>query len=203
VSEANGAARPRARHDRAAADPAAAASADDLVARLKAGDARAFDAIYHEFVGPLRVYAHRHVRSREAAVEIVHDVFLAVWRGRAELAVRSGLAAYLYGATRNRSLDWLAREGVRRRWHDREVAHGAADAHAVDAAADAEDADVLTAVVGAIEAMPERRRVVCSLRWREGMSLAEIATSLGISQKTVETQLSRALKQLRAQFHAH
>ena len=162
--------------------------------RLRAGDAAAFDAVYHELVGPLRAWAYRHVRSREAAVEIVHDVFFAVWRGRAELALREGLRAYLYSATRNRALDWLARESVRRRFSDRvvEELHAPPD--------EAEDPELLHAILAAIEGMPERRRVVCSLRWRQGMSLAEIATSLGISQKTVETQLTRGLKQLRDQF---
>lgn len=177
-------------------------AAADRVARLRAGDPQAFDAIYREFVDPLRGFAYRHVRSREAAVEIVQDVFLAVWRNREQLSVGERLRAYLYGATRNRSLDWLERESVRRRWYDDPTAHGDGDAHAppADAASDGEWAEILHAVVQAIEAMPERRRVVCSLRWRSGMSLAEIATTLGISQKTVETQLSRGLKQLREQF---
>jgi RNA polymerase sigma-70 factor (ECF subfamily) len=150
------------------------------------------------------------VRSREAAVEIVHDVFLAVWRARAELALHEGLRAYLYAATRNRALDWLAREEGPCRWGDREAgraadvgadvgADGVADGVA-EAVADAERAEVLRAVLQAIEEMPERRRVVCSLRWREGRSLAEIALSLGISQKTVETQLGRGLKELRERF---
>ena len=189
---------PRERVDRGERERAERA---ELVERLRAGDPAAFDAMYQEFVGPLRSWAYRHVRSREAAVEIVHDVFLAVWRGRAQLAVREGLRAYLYGATRNRALDWLSRESVRRRRSERAVREGyAAPASRPADAGEAEPAEMLHAIVEAIEAMPERRRVVCSLRWRQGMSLAEIATSLGISQKTVETQLSRGLKQLRDRF---
>ena len=187
--------------ERARPELAERAERAELVERLRAGDPAAFDAMYQEFVGPLRSWAYRHVRSREAAVEIVHDVFLAVWRGREQLALREGLRAYLYGATRNRALDWLSRESVRRRWSERAVHEGyAAPASRPADAGEVERADVLHAIVEAIEAMPERRRVVCNLRWRQGMSLAEIATSLGISQKTVETQLSRGLKQLRDQF---
>jgi RNA polymerase sigma-70 factor, ECF subfamily len=173
----------------------------DVVERLRAGDSAAFDAVYHELVGPLRAWAYRYVRSREAAVEVVHDVFLAVWRVREHLVVRDGLPAYLYAATRNRALDWQAREAARRRVNERAVeeSYAGPDGRAADAG-EGERAEVLHAIVAAIEAMPERRRVVCSLRWRQGMSLAEIATSLGISQKTVETQLSRGLKQLRDQF---
>jgi RNA polymerase sigma-70 factor (ECF subfamily) len=189
------------------ARPAAAprGAGDDLVDRLRAGDQAAFDAVYREFEGPLRSWAYRHVRSREAAVEIVHDVFLAVWRVRDQLAVRDGaggLRAYLYAATRNRALDWLSREDARRRYSERAVEEGYTGSRAADGAdaGEADQAELLHAIVEAIEAMPERRRVVCSLRWRQGMSLAEIATSLGISQKTVETQLSRGLKQLRDQF---
>ena len=180
--------------------------ADGRVGWSRSGDADAFDTLYRELAPELRAFAFRHVRSREAAVEIVHDVFLALWRGRDELEVRGGVRAYLYAATRNRALDWLAREEVRRRWGDREAGR-AADVGAevgadgvAEAVAEAERAEVLRAVLQAIEEMPERRRVVCSLRWREGRSLAEIALSLGISQKTVETQLSRGLKELRERF---
>ena len=103
-----------------------------------------------------------------------------------------------------RALDWLARESVRQRWFERAAVEAHAEPHGragdTGYSGEHEDAELLHAIVEAIEAMPERRRVVCSLRWRQGMSLAEIATSLGISQKTVETQLSRGLKQLRDQF---
>ena len=168
--------------------------ADGRAGWSRSGDADAFDTLYRELAPELRAFAFRHVRSREAAVEIVHDVFLALWRGRDELVVRGGVRAYLYAATRNRALDWLARESVRRRFSERVLE----ELHAPPE--EAEHPDLLHAILDAIEAMPERRRVVCSLRWRQGMSLAEIATSLGISQKTVETQLSRGLKQLRDQF---
>ena len=121
--------------------------------------------------------------------------------GHGDLVAR--LRAYLYAATRNRALDWVSRESARRRLSERAAAEeGLTGGRAADGpdAGDGEQAELLHAIVQAIEAMPERRRVVCSLRWRQGMSLAEIATSLGISQKTVETQLSRGLKQLRDQF---
>jgi len=53
------------------------------------------------------------------------------------------------------------------------------------------------AVRAAVERLPERCRMVFTLRWQHQLSYAEIAETLGIATKTVETQMNRALKALR------
>jgi RNA polymerase sigma factor (sigma-70 family) len=57
-----------------------------------------------------------------------------------------------------------------------------------------------TAVTTALAAMPERRREVCRMRWVDGIGPAEIARRLGITVKTVETQLSRGKRAVNAQL---
>jgi RNA polymerase sigma-70 factor (ECF subfamily) len=56
------------------------------------------------------------------------------------------------------------------------------------------------AVTSALAAMPDRRREVCRMRWIDGIGPAEIARRLGITVKTVETQLSRGKRAVNAQL---
>ena len=170
-----------------------------LVARVRAGDHAALGTIFRAFVLPLSAFAYRSVQSRDTAAELVQDVFYRIWRGHARWEVEGSLKAYLYRATRNRVLDFLKHEQIERRWAERSVREHAADvgrSHAlVDEAIDTQDRVV--ALERALDALPERRRLVFVLRWREGLSHREIADRMGVTVKTVENQLTRAIQALR------
>jgi RNA polymerase sigma-70 factor (ECF subfamily) len=177
--------------------------ADGWVSRIPHGDATAFTTMVDQFAGPLRRFAFRFTRSRDVAAEVVQDVFFKVWTNRAAGAVFEGrleLRAYLYRATRNTALDCVARELTRSK-HRKASQADSADRvipfHAAPADMHAELADLLATIDHVLAAMPDRRRAVCVLRWRHGLSVAEIAERLGISAKTVEVQVGRGLRQLR------
>lgn len=179
---------------------------EPLAARIRDGDAASFTKAFGAWADELRRFAYRYVRSHEAAAEIVQDVFSNVWRSREALDVRSGLRAYLYRATRNRALDVLAQESVRRRWFDaslRDEAYPETRRVAASPEEAAHEAELAAAVDGALGAMPERRRLVCTLRWKDGLAPGEIAERLGIAVKTVHTQINRGLRELRRELEGH
>ena len=155
-------------------------------------------ALFREHYAGLCGFVVRYVKSRDVAEEVVQEIFLRVW----EQCETSGAAvptrAYLYTAARNQAFTILRHERV----VDRHVAHhrSAAMPAAVHPPADAAvELDELTrAAQRAIAALPERSRLVFLLSRERGMSYAEIATVLGISIKTVEGTMMRALKKLRA-----
>jgi RNA polymerase sigma-70 factor, ECF subfamily len=173
-------------------------STDDLLHRLSYGDAVAFELLFERHVEPLTRVVARMVDSHHVAAELVQDVFLRVWSGRRELAVRGDFWSYLRRAARNRALDWLRREDLHREWEQsvvRETDAFAPDAHAAEQDRLAELHDALNKILAA---MPERRRVVCELRWRNGLRPAAIGERLGVSLKTVETHITLGLKDVRA-----
>lgn len=182
-------------------DPAERAEPDwpGLVARVRAGDQAALGVIFRAFVLPLSAFAYRSVGSRDVAAELVQDVFYRIWRRHASWEVQGTLRAYLYRATRNRVLDYLKHERIERRWAERAIREQAAERVRNPESPDhAIDAQEMTAALGrALEELPERRRLVFVLRWREGLSHQEIAARLGVSVKTVENQLTRAIRSLR------
>jgi RNA polymerase sigma-70 factor (ECF subfamily) len=130
---------------------------------------------------------------------VVQDVFFRIWRQRLEWNAIGPLDNYLYLAVRNASLDRLERAAVANRWRERVVEEGAA---VLPAASEATDALVLSgefdaAIERALAELPPKRRTICLLRWTHDLTYAQIADRLGISEKTVETQISRGAKVLR------
>ena len=183
-----------------------AADRDATAARIRAGDEGALETIFRVHGDTLRRFAYRFVRSRDAAAEIVQDVFYNVWRMREQFALREEPVAYLFSATRNRALDILAHEGVRRRWYDEwclEQLHPGTRRHATPPDEETHLTELHGAIDDALSRMPARRQLVCRLRWKDGLSPREIAAQLEIALKTVETQISRGLRELRIRLNGH
>ena len=172
------------------------------MARIRAGDARAFEALFRLHYHGLCGFAVRYVRERALAEELVQDLFAGLWARRAAWEVRGGggsVRAYLFAAVRNRALNLRARRAVERDWEADEAIDDVRTIHRAPARADEllEAAELHARLDAAIESLPERCRLVMQLRWRDQLSYAEIAEVMGISAKGVENQLSRGLKALR------
>jgi RNA polymerase sigma-70 factor (sigma-E family) len=133
------------------------------------------------------------VRSREAAEDIVQDVFVRIHTRRAGPPDTAGALAYLRQAVINGCRSWLRRQSAARRLGP--VDRTAADAHesAEQSAIMAENRRRLQAE---LSALPVRRREVLVLRYYLGLSEAEIARTLGISQGTVKSTAARGIASL-------
>ena len=163
------------------------------VARIRAGDLDAFEALYRGYWERLYAFAFRYLRSKEDAEEIVQEVFLRIWRGRAHWVPAGAVRNYLYLAVRNAARDRLERAAVARRWR----ARLGEPVTAAEIQSNLEAADLVAAVERALAELPVKRAEVCKLRLIDELSYAQIAQRLGICEKTVETQLARGLKFLR------
>jgi RNA polymerase sigma-70 factor, ECF subfamily len=174
-----------------------------LIARLRAGEESAFDAIYHEHAEPLWRFATRLTGSRADAEEIVHDVFSNIWEHRSSWTVHGGIAAYLFRAVRNRAIDVLRRAGVADRVSEDEdlIAAPPGFGEAPLAPDEQVELDELrSALQNAIAALPERRRTAVTLRYVQGLSYAQIAAVLGMSEKAAFILVSRTRDALRPIF---
>ena len=170
-----------------------------LFDRLKAGDEAAFDSLYREFHPALCAFAASIIRDRGAAEDVVQDVFVNLWTKRGDLTTPTTLRAYLYSAVRNRSLNHLRSISSGDAWAESERAAAAAPPASMDSAdTQLEKRDLKEQVEQALAQLPPRARIAAKLRWYDQMSYAEIAEAMGISVKSVENQLSRSVKALRA-----
>jgi RNA polymerase sigma-70 factor, ECF subfamily len=177
------------------------------VERVRAGDALALEVIFVAYRAELLAVAERVTRSQAVAEEVVQDVFLAIWTGRAHWHITTSLAAYLHRAVHNvasRAVTSHTRGGT---WGDElSAAARRAPESFRDPAPEpderAEGAALSAAVTAATRDMPARARDVFALRREGELSNREIATALGLSVKTVESHMHRALTVLRQQLAA-
>ena len=177
-------------------------STSEWLARIRNGDEIAFEALFRALAPGLCALAARLVGSQPVAEELVQDLFLDVWSKRESLVVIDSLPAYFRSAVRNRALNHLRRERRVARWAGED---GTPVLQPIDAGAPDESAllDALE-VQDAIAALPPRCRLIFTLNRQQDLTYGEIATSLGLSIKTVETQMGRALHALRGRLrHLH
>ena len=169
-----------------------------LIALLRSGDADAFERVYRSYVVALCRLADSYVRSRDAAEDIVQDLFTWLWANRHGFHPEHGLRAYLFGAVRNRALNALRDEATASRLVETQPSSGVGRAESADAQLMA--ADLESAIQDAVEGMPPRCREVFVLLRTQALTYAQVAVILGISPKTVEVHMGRALAILRARL---
>lgn len=189
--------------------PVGSLDESDLALRIRAGDELACEALYRAYRTPLWRFAYSYVRSPEVAEELVQDVFLALWRNRAEAGTRGCIRTWLYAAIRNQALNHLRHERIvtrlderaKRVSEDRSDTSGAErtiamGAPAPDAHSAVEASEIDDAVMRAIAALSERRRVAMTLRWKHDMPASEIARVLDTTPESVRVLLTRARQDL-------
>lgn len=156
-------------------------------------DEHSFEQAFRQFFPALCAYAHRFVPDIAAAEEVVQEVFAHLWEKREQVQVNTSLKSYLFRSVHNRCLNQLRNEKVRSLHHQ---AHQ--DERAESTFYDpAIEADVKTRVYEAIGRLPAQRGKIFRMSRFEALSYREIAEQLGLSPKTVEAQMSKALGQLR------
>ncbi|HEU4994992.1 MAG TPA: RNA polymerase sigma-70 factor [Gemmatimonadaceae bacterium] len=166
----------------------------ELLTRIQAGDESAYDTAFRAWYPILVRVAGSLVRDTDAAEEVAQDVMVELWRRRHVIDASVSLRAYLLRSVRNRSLNQLRHLRVRRQ--------SEAEIEATYDAPLASDQPIVAkelseAVQIALKELPPRCREVFELSRVSGLKYTEIAETLGISPKTVEAQMGKALRILR------
>jgi len=154
-------------------------------------DKQAFEKLFRNYFTPLMAFSRRILGDEDDAREVVHQVFIKLWERRGEIDLSTSLKSYLFTAVNNRSLNVIR---DRKKFSSEEVPEMAGE---WDVSAQIESMELEEKIRGAIDSLPERCRVIFELNRFDGLKYAEIATQLDISVKTVENQISKALKILR------
>ncbi len=163
-----------------------------LVERIRQGDSKAFDRLFLRYYTVLCRLSERIVRSIDTAEDIVQGVFFRLWVGKSDLTIDTSVRAFLERSVKNSSLDHLRH--VRFIDPDHDVAN---DPNAGDFVVDLDNRAALKIAEEAISALPEGSRTIFLLSRTDGLTYQQISVRLGVSIKTVETQMGRALKAIR------
>jgi len=169
-----------------------------LVARIRAGDTRAFEELVSAYQHRIFAVAQRMLGNVAEAEEIAQEVFLRVHRSIADFRGEARLSTWLYAITSRLCLNRLT-SGERRLRRDDTDALERAPGDG-DAAALLERSEVESALRDAIAGLPEERRIVVVLRDLEGLSYEEISEVLALEPGTVSSRLHRARMDLKAKL---
>jgi RNA polymerase sigma-70 factor (family 1) len=172
-----------------------------LLAMLKNDDDEfAFSELYNRYWDKLFGAAYKRVRSVETAEEIVQDIFTDLWTRRRELDIKSELPVNLYSAVRYRVINLVHREMVRNSFEKSAPALYPIIDNSTEEIVIANDLQYC--LEREAESLPVKCREVYYLSRHEHQSNKSIAKQLSISEKTVENQLTKALKRLRTSLNS-
>jgi len=134
--------------------------------------------------------------DNEKAKDLVQDVFFELWKKREKIEIQSSLKAYLRRAVVNRSLNYIKTQ-KRFDFGDENFDAQTAD-RTFSAQKNLEAQDLKSALNNAIDSLPAKCKAIFILSRFEKLSHKEIAAKLDISTKTIENQITKALKIVRA-----
>lgn len=165
-----------------------------LLDRLRQGDEAALDQLFEHYYRYLFKIAYGTLHDTDAAKDCVQEVFLRFWQKRSEIEVKTTLKGYLQRSIVNECLGLLRK----RKTYALPETHAALPDPDHSPLQQLESESLSALVQAAIERLPEQCRLIFRLSRTEEMSYREIAEHLDLSPKTVENQIGKALKQLRA-----
>ena len=171
---------------------------DGFSALLRDNPEQALHDMYEKYYATLCFQVMTILKDKSISEDIVQEVFFEIWKKREELVLQQSIEAYLKRSCRNRTLNYLRDNTVK--WLDESN---------LDELEDPEfnyleqlSAEELTIKIkNVIAELPDKCGVVFSLSRFEDMTYSEIANALSISLKTVENQISKALKILRKEIY--
>ncbi|MGC2638304.1 MAG: sigma-70 family RNA polymerase sigma factor [Acidobacteriaceae bacterium] len=172
-----------------------------LVERMITGDESALVAVYDRYAAMIFGMLVRMLRDRQAAEEILQDLFFELWRGAARFdASRGSLPAWLMVIARNRALSRLRTRQYREIPEDIEAFPANAVASSVNLADDSERNLLMEKLRTAMAALPSEQREAVELAYFEGMTQSEIAARTGSPLGTVKSRVRAALQSLKLIF---
>ena len=156
-------------------------------------DKKSFEVYFKQLFPSLTYYAYKFLKDYDLAKDIVHEAFVKLWDNRKKIDTEGNVKSYLYRSVHNLCLNHI-RDNKRLQSTEDMLE---ADVDPVDFNYQVETEELEQAIINAIEELPPKMKQVFILSRYDGLKYKEIAERLGISVKTVEVHMSKALKFLR------
>lgn len=169
---------------------------ETIINGLKEGNKLIIDQIYHAYHKRIFAFALSLLKEEEDALDIVHEVFVKLWKNRHELAPDTRVEPLIFTITRNTVLSLFRKKASEKKYQEH-----LNKAPAEDITSNTENVveyNLLKDKVDQyVQQLPPKSRKVYLLSREQGLSNKEIAQKMGIAEKTVEDHITKALNFLK------
>ena len=166
----------------------------ELLNQLKAGDERAFDQLFRGYYKYLVVIAYQYIKDDHISKDLVQEVFMDLWKRREVIDIDFSLKYFLRRAVINKCLA-TAKKNSRMSFKEDAGSELSTSFNEAEKAFQMKELNEI--LEEAYAQLPERCRLIFKMSRQENLSHKEIAAKLDISTKTIENQITKALKIVR------
>lgn len=168
-----------------------------LVHNLSKGNLLAFNSLYHEYSSRLYRFAYGYLKSEEEAEELLQEVFMIIWEKRKELREDLSFKSFLFTIAFN-----IIRKHFRTKTYlNKYLKSGSSSESDFQTSNNIIYNSLHKFIIDLVDQLPERRKEIFVKSRVHGYSIKEISEELRISHKTVENQLTTALKFIRTNLN--
>jgi RNA polymerase sigma-70 factor (ECF subfamily) len=169
-----------------------------LITRLIEGDQTAFELLFHFYYPGLLVFTRKILLDADEAENIVQDFFVYLWQNKNKIKDSSTLKRYFFMSVKNRALNFIKSRKIKEKTiNELKLLVEQDPLYQPDLFIESE---LQGKINKALNKLPNRTREIFVLSRTKGYSNDEIAEMLDLSKRTVETQISNALKILRVEL---
>jgi RNA polymerase sigma-70 factor (ECF subfamily) len=165
----------------------------ELLSSLSKGNENALKFIYQRYWERLFISAYNFLHDKEACEDIIQEVFISLWEKRETVTITTSLPSYLFAAVRYQAFHILKKK-IANAEHS---VHLELQSHANETEMVLDAKELQSRLNVAVENLPEKCRNIYKLSREQHLSNKQIAENLGVSSKTVENQVTIALRKLR------
>ena len=170
--------------------------------QIAVGDQKAFRQLFDQYAEKLTRFAFAIVKNKEAATEVVDEIFVKIWKQRVNFPSIEHLRTYLYTATKNASLNYLSRKANEQitepfdfinielqeeQYPDQQMI----------------TTEILKKIHDAVNELPPRCKMIFKLVREDGLKYKEVADILNITVNTVDAQMVIAVKKISGKVRGH
>jgi len=167
-----------------------------LFKEIQEGSSSAFDILFLAYYNKLLAFAQQYIKQPQVAEEITSEMFVKIWLKRNTLSHIINPEVYLFIAIKNACLNHIRNDKKHHQHIVAEEETGHADVLINDQGTVMEGRELRGILDQAITTLPEQRKIIFKLIKEDGFKCKEAAEILGISVRTVESQLYKAIKTL-------
>jgi len=165
----------------------------ELLSDLHKGSHKAFESVFIAYFNKVKFFIKKLIRLEEEAEELTQDLFVRLWTNREAIDPLKPIDALLYTMAKNAAFNYLKHQTIHNQYIE--------NYELCDTPSNPEEIiyahEINLLIDMAVSQMPEQRRRIYEMSRKRGLTNEDIARQLQITKKTVENQLSLALKELR------